>query len=427
MFKINHELSKNPMERLLIIKKIINLNNLHGGNVDFSNTTHDQLDQLTSNLYTMNSRLINDDDTYGTQVIELLNNINKYIHTSDINKLILYLYKLVVLLDKNILTKYKNYKTTLKTIIDTLEKNDKKTSDKELLNVKQNLKLLMDTIRQDPLLKQHQFEYLPTDDRITKKNTTDVTDKNKDFLLSKTSASLKQDTDSLSVLSVQENKNKRVDEEDIKSLYLSETERNLIYMLLQAIGIKNIDTWDIISKKYKVLYNKIILGDTDSPDIKDSTFMYSYNDIAFVQNIINFNYFGLINWEMATLNMKKYIDDLFLVLKGNKIEEKEIINKTNIEDNEDDVDNDDVRTRESGGDEEEDREEEDSGEEDSEEEDSGEEDSEEEDSGEEDSEEEEDSGEEDSEEEDSEEDSEEEDSENDSEEDIKNIKKIISK
>jgi hypothetical protein len=406
MFKINHELSKNPMERLLIIKKIINLNNLHGGNVDFSNTTHNQLDQLTSNLYTMNSRLINGDDTYGTQVIELLNNINKYIHNSDINKLILYLYKLVVLIDKNILTNYKNYKTTLKTIIDTLEQKDKKTSHKELLNVKRNLKLLMDTIREDPFLKQHQYEYLPTDDRITKKNTTDIPDKNKDFLLSKTSASLKQDTDSLSVLSVQENKNKRVDEEDIKSLYLSETERNLIYMLLQAIGIKNIDTWDIISEKYKVLYNKIILGDTDSPDIKDSTFMYSYNDIAFVQNIINFNYFGLINWEMATLNMKKYIDDLFLVLKGNKIEEKEIINKTNIEDNEDDVDNDDVRTRESGGGEEE---EEDSGEEDSEEEDSGEEDSEEEDSGEEDSE---------------EEDSEEEDSENDSEEDIK---KIISK
>ena len=418
MFKINHELSKNPMERLLIIKKIINLNNLHGGNVDFSNTTHNQLDQLTSNLYTMNSRLINDDDTYGTQVIELLNNINKYIHNSDINKLILYLYKLVVLIDKNILTNYKNYKTTLKTIIDTLEKNDKKTSDKELLNVKQNLKLLMDTIRQDPLLKQHQFEYLPTDDRITKKNTTDIPDKNKAFLLSKTSASLKQDTNSLSVLSAQENKNKKEDEEDIKSLYLSETERNLIYMLLQAIGIKNIDTWDIISKKYKVLYNKIILGDTDSPDIKDSSFMYSYNDIAFVQNIINFNYFGLINWEMATLNMKKYIDDLFLVLKGNKIEEKEIINRTDIEDNEDDGDNDAVSSRESGG-----GEEEDSEEEDSEEEDSGEEDSEEEDSGEEDSEEEEDSGEEDSEEDSGEEDSEEEDRENDSEEDIKKISK----
>ena len=46
MFKINHELSKNPNERLLIIKKIINLKKLEGGNLEFSNTTQDQLKQM---------------------------------------------------------------------------------------------------------------------------------------------------------------------------------------------------------------------------------------------------------------------------------------------------------------------------------------------------------------------------------------------
>jgi len=409
MFKINHELSKNPQERLLIIKKIINLNKLQGGNIDFSNTTHEQLNQLKTNLYTMNSRLINEDNNYGTQVIELLNNINKYIHTSDINKIILYLYKLDALLDKNILTNYKNYKTALKPIIDTLEHIDKNTSHKELLNIKKKLKLLIDAIVQDPFLKQHQHEYLQIDDQITKKYTIDVPDKTEGFLLSKTSTALKQEGDSLSTLSIQENKNKnkKEDEEDIKSLYLSETEQNLIYMLLQTIGIKNIATWDVISKKYKVLYNKIILGDMDSPDIKDNAFMYSYNDIAFVQNIINFNYFGLINWEMATLNMKKYIDDLFLVLKGNKIEEKEIIDKKHSEDNDDDV-----SSRESDYSEEEDSEN-----------DSEEEDEEEDEEDEEEEEDEEDEEEEEEEEDSEEEDSEEEDSENDSEEDIKKFSK----
>ena len=335
MFKINHELSKNPNERLLIIKKIINLNKLQGGNLEFSNTTQDQLKQITSNLYDLNPDTISENDNYSKQVIELLNNIHKYIHSTDINKIILYLYKLDVLLDKNILTDSKKYKTTLQEIIGTLENIDKKTSHKEIANIKQNLKVLIHKISEAPLLKKNKHLYLPIHEET----------RTKDFLISKTSTSLKQDNkDSKDSKDSKDDDihydSKENNEEDIESLYLSETEQNLVYMLLNTIGIKNIDTWDVISKKYKVLYNQLILGDANSSDVKHKAFRYSYNDIAFVQNLINFNYFGLIDWEIATLNIKKYINDLFLVLKGNKIEEKEDDEEVN-EDDEDDSEKED--------------------------------------------------------------------------------------
>ena len=338
MFKINNTLFINPIDKLLIIKKIINLRKQQGGSIDLSDTSRQQLERLTNTLHNTpvdTSKSIENSNTENsytensnTEIIELLNIINGHLSNSDITELTSSLRKLYMIVNQNVLIYSKKYK-------DILDKVMKDINDDGLsMDTSRTVQVLMDNIAQDPLLVKEQVLYVP------------LRSSESDTVLQSRSSQLEPLTQSPPRQPVALPQTPRIDtppvplsqtplqpvspptsptkehspdqmiSDEINETYLSQIEKNLVYMLLHTVDIKKLNTWEKISTKYKLLYNLVVFGNNDSVDMNEELFMYSYTDIAFVQNIINFNHFGLIHWDVATKKIKNYINDLYLFLKG---------------------------------------------------------------------------------------------------------------
>ena len=297
MFKIKNEISKNPNEKLLIIKKIINLQRQQlGGSIELSGHSIKQLETLNDKLY--NQHITNETTVPDNNklLVELLNKINIDMNESNVDNVKKHLYTLEGLLQQDTLKHSKLYTQNLETLL--IEVNMNGLSPK----MKENIHRFMNEIIQDPTMADTRQNYIQPDSIMPPLET-----------LKSTSS---QVPDPVPVIDSKDTAPSQTNYEYLKDNYLSEIEQQLVNMLLHTIGLKKLNTWDKISEKYKVLYNILIFGDDNSIEDSQTLFRYSYNDIAFVQTLINFNHYGLINWETATKNIKMYVNDLVSVLKG---------------------------------------------------------------------------------------------------------------
>ena len=117
-----------------------------------------------------------------------------------------------------------------------------------------------------------------------------------------------------------------VKEEEPNTQTLSDTDAMLLHIFLNANNINTLHIWDNMTKKHKLLYNILRSGHSDSIPLDDLLYRYTYDDILFVQNIININNFALNTWEEATHTLKKFIDqlyDTYIQHKGTVTEEVE--------------------------------------------------------------------------------------------------------
>ena len=355
MFKIKNDISKNPKEKLLIIKKIINLQRQRqrqrGGAIELSSNSKEQLQNLSDKLYgnplskpviDYSSNIENVD--INKEIVNVLNKLQEGIANTDKEKVYVSLEDLYRLLDTNDLEYSEQYKGIIQNVV-------KDVKEKELsVDLKDKINKLTEDMIQEPALVNEQSYY----------KKLYMTTTNQDTLQSMSSLPTMDKKPTTEPILPLEQKDTTVNE-----TYLSDTEQNLVYMLLQLVGFKNLNTWEKISKKYKILYNIIVKGEDDTDDINKSLCKYSYSDIDFVQNIINFNHYGLIDWETATANIKIYINDLLSLVKGehtDTINDTESIEKplsimSNDNDNDNDNENDNENENENENDSENDSEE----------------------------------------------------------------------
>lgn len=97
--------------------------------------------------------------------------------------------------------------------------------------------------------------------------------------------------------------------------YLTDKDKDLLQIFFNAIDINKFNLWDIMTKKYKIIYNILRNGNDLNTDIDNLSISYSYNDILFIQTLLNYNNYGLHSWEDSTSNLKKFIDIVYGVLK----------------------------------------------------------------------------------------------------------------
>ena len=109
-----------------------------------------------------------------------------------------------------------------------------------------------------------------------------------------------------------------VKEEEPNTQTLSDTDAMLLHIFLNANNINTLHIWDNMTKKHKLLYNILRSGHSDSIPLDDLLYRYTYDDILFVQNIININNFALNTWEEATQTLKLFIDQLYETYIQNK-------------------------------------------------------------------------------------------------------------
>mgnify|MGYP001463490302 CR=1 FL=1 len=97
--------------------------------------------------------------------------------------------------------------------------------------------------------------------------------------------------------------------------YLTDKDKDLLQIFFNSIDINKFNLWDIMTKKYKIIYNILRNGNNLNTDIDNLSISYSYNDILFIQTLLNYNDYGLHSWEDSTSNLKKFIDIVYGVLK----------------------------------------------------------------------------------------------------------------
>ena len=97
--------------------------------------------------------------------------------------------------------------------------------------------------------------------------------------------------------------------------YLTDNDKDLLQIFFNTIDLNKFNMWDIMTKKYKLIYNILRNGNDLNTDIDNSAMSYSYNDILFIQTLLNYNNYGLYSWEESTSNLKKFIDIVYTVLQ----------------------------------------------------------------------------------------------------------------
>lgn len=346
IFKTNNTV--NRKDKLNIIQQIINLNK-RGGNITLTKNTLNTLDKLNKQLDDSSQPIPYEkieepeepeDSTQTESFLYLLDTLQHNLEKNDHEIITKTLVKISALLnqdsisdqDKDFLDEIKieKYKKTiidLKKHVDNLPDNFIYSTKDSDINKKITSFIEQARIIQSPSSEQIIHKPEPVPETETETETT-IDEPEPEPILDESEPTLDESEPTLN-------------EPELEEGFLNETEQELILILINAIGLNKLNTWEKVSKKYKILYNIMSLGDNEEYDIKASLFKYSYNDISFVQNLLNFNNLGLNSWEIATKNIKNYINNLYSLIKDKY---------TVIQTNETNIDNDSENDSENNSD-----------------------------------------------------------------------------